>query len=273
MIVGWKVLTHDLRSPIRGGTPIWGGSLPVTLTPVAVDQSEEECGAGWASCPYLESALRIAGLWPDGWQSRAFYAEAGGTIVTGVVKNRSTDMRLVREAESSEIAGAVRALSDTSFGVHAEYMAAEQMAWRVAFSRLTTHPPTITAGLAAALAARGLNWTVTKFVSPAAMDWTGSVSREARWRWAAEESHKAASVMNAEGMVARELWRVRGPWKDEWDGAGCKDAQGALMQAYALREGWLPSNTPNLTVGLRDAYAAGLRYVAPASPGVLGWVQ
>ena len=39
---GYKILTHDLRPPVRGGQPLFTGSLPVTLGPVEVDTGPEE---------------------------------------------------------------------------------------------------------------------------------------------------------------------------------------------------------------------------------------
>ena len=68
----WKVLTHDLRSPIQHGEPLWNGALPFRLPRVTVDPGPDECAAGWNFCDRLSTALGIAGLWPTGRPSRAF---------------------------------------------------------------------------------------------------------------------------------------------------------------------------------------------------------
>ena len=64
---GYKALTHDYRSPIQGGAPIWDGTtLPWHLPPTALDTSPQECGAGWNFCVTPAAALSISRLWPDG---------------------------------------------------------------------------------------------------------------------------------------------------------------------------------------------------------------
>ena len=70
----YKVLTHDLRPPIQGGEPLWadGGGYPIRLPAVVLDMSAGMCDQGWCACGGPHEALKIAGLWPDGWPSRLF---------------------------------------------------------------------------------------------------------------------------------------------------------------------------------------------------------
>ena len=44
---GWKLFTHDWRSPIRGGEPVCDGTFPMTLSPVRLHVGPADCGAGW----------------------------------------------------------------------------------------------------------------------------------------------------------------------------------------------------------------------------------
>jgi hypothetical protein len=67
---GYKILTHDWRPPIQGGEPLCDGVLPVTLPTVALDTSDEECGAGYNYCGTLVEASRIAGWWGNGRPAR-----------------------------------------------------------------------------------------------------------------------------------------------------------------------------------------------------------
>src|SRR5438445_7908634 len=159
---GYKVLTHDLRSPLQGGDPLWSGPLPVTLPAVALDTSAEECAPGWNYTGELSTALRIAGLWSDGWPSRAFAVEAVSDAIERGEKRRSSVLTVPREVAESEIAEAVRRMSEP-FGDLAEEMTQEQMAWRRALSRPERDEAAVDADLRAALKARGLTWTLRQF--------------------------------------------------------------------------------------------------------------
>jgi len=50
-------------------------------------------------------------------------------------------------------------------------------------------------------------------------------------------------------------------------------AQSALIVQYVSRMGWISQAPDLLTVGLREAYAAGLVIAQPTGPGVLGWIM
>lgn len=56
---GWKVYTSDRRPPVRGGDPVWSGTLPHTLAPVTLDTGRDECAPGYHYCADLADALRI----------------------------------------------------------------------------------------------------------------------------------------------------------------------------------------------------------------------
>ena len=77
----FKVFTSDLRSPLQGGPPVWDGTLPYSLPEVEVDRGQGECAAGWNACREATTALRIAGLWPDGRPSRLFHVETTAEVV------------------------------------------------------------------------------------------------------------------------------------------------------------------------------------------------
>src|SRR3990167_872278 len=65
-MIGYKVLTHDYRPPVRGGAPIFDGATPWLSPPVACDPGPAGCAAGWNFCADLATALRIGGFWPNG---------------------------------------------------------------------------------------------------------------------------------------------------------------------------------------------------------------
>ena len=68
---GFKVFTHDLRPPIQGGAPVWNGKLPFEFPTVELDESTDECGAGWNFVKDIKTGLKIAGLWAaknPGWE-------------------------------------------------------------------------------------------------------------------------------------------------------------------------------------------------------------
>src|SRR3989304_8323521 len=75
---GWKVLTHDYRPPVQGGKPVGDGTAGAVTAKVQLDRSADECGRGWNFTRRPETALRIAGLWPDGRPSRVIRGEGQG---------------------------------------------------------------------------------------------------------------------------------------------------------------------------------------------------
>ena len=108
---GWKVLTHDLRSPIQGGEPVCADTFPAPLPAVRLDTSDEHCAAGWNYTADLASAFRIAGLWPNGRPSRAFVVEASADAIERADKRRASTLTLVREATEADIREGITAFS------------------------------------------------------------------------------------------------------------------------------------------------------------------
>lgn len=230
----YKVFTHDLRSPIQGGAPVWGGALPFNLPPVEVDDSGEDCGEGWNACPKLADALRIGGLWPDGRPSRVFVAKnPGSPTVERGDKVRAATWTITRELTESEIAAGVEKLSEMFFGEHANHMAASQMAWREALGRPLRDEALVEAGLKMALKTRGLNWRLKQFES-----------KKALW----------------------DAWDTR-------DALDARSACVALTCEYASLMGWVNDPPEFLTAGIRDAYKHGLSIAIPIGPQELGWAM
>lgn len=100
----YKVFTHDLRSPVVGGDPVWSGRLPYSLPKVPIARSEQICGAGWAACRTPTAAIQFAGLFPDGRPGRLFtglmdgeYAEVSDYTSPGVTKLRCESILLEQE--------------------------------------------------------------------------------------------------------------------------------------------------------------------------------
>lgn len=184
-MLGYKVFTHDLRSPIQGGAPVWDGSLPITLPAVEVDDGPENCAAGWNFVEDIPIGLRIAGLWSDGRPSRVFEVQAPEAIARGN-KRRARVLTIVRECSDGEIVDAIRALS-LPFGAFADDMAAAQVLWREALARPYRDKGKVEEGLAKALAARGLEtWELKQFDNVrdawAARDaWDARAAWDAKW--------------------------------------------------------------------------------------------
>ena len=225
----WKVLTHDYRSPIQGGEPLFNGTLPYRLPVVRLDVGPAECAAGWNFTDNLATALRIGGSWPDGWPSTAFEVEPSADMIQRDDKHRASSLRLVRAATAEEVSIAVLELS-AAFGTHAETMCREQMAWRGALARPQRDPVLVLAGLKTALNVRSLDWTVKKFGD------------------------------------ARNAW-------DAWDAQAAQDAWAALTVYYASLMQWITDPPDLLTVGIRDAYSAGLVIALPTGPQELGYAM
>jgi hypothetical protein len=162
---GYKVFTHDLRPPIQGGDPVWNGQTPFELPRVDVDSTNSDCGSGWNFCREAHTALRIAGLWPNGRPSRLFRVSAEDCVERGD-KCRSSQLTIVEEI--TDLKPAIVDMS-SPFSDLAEEMAMEQLAWREALSRPMKDISAIKSGLQTALTSRGLaNWTIKQY--PTARD-------------------------------------------------------------------------------------------------------
>ncbi len=195
---GWKVLTHNLCSPLQGGPPICDGMLPVTLPPVPLDTSVAECAGGWNYCAEPHTALRIAGLWPNGRPSRLFFVEAATDAIERGDKRRASSLTLLREATDDELDVVLLALS-RPFGAHAQFMAEEQRAWRLALRRPRRDVAVVEQSLREALRTRGLAWSLQR-------DEAAWAARAARAAWDARDARAALTVAYASvcGWIAED---------------------------------------------------------------------
>jgi hypothetical protein len=241
----FKAFTHDLRSPIQGGDPVWDGNLPFRLPEVAVDQGGAECAEGWNACTEAADALSIAGLWPDGYPVRLFRIENVKGVVTRGSKTRFATGTITAECDAAQIESIIRELSHKWFPAdHAEAMAVEQIAWYRALGRPHRAKEKVKAGLRAALNIRGLdNWKLRQF----------RAARTARAAW--------------DVWAARDTWDARDAWA-AWA------ARAALSVQFAARMQWIdPAACNILTVGIRDAFAHGLAVALPVARGILGYAM
>ena len=260
MVEAYKLLTHDLRSPVQGGAPVFDGALPFVLPTVRVDESDADCGAGWNACRDGATAFRIAGLWPDGRPSRLFLlGDPVAPVIERADKIRAASWTVVREATEAEVREAIHALS-APFGDLRDAMVAEQVAWRHALARPKRDAAVVAAGLREALGARSLNWELREYQEA----WA---AREAWEAWAAREAWAAWAAWTArEAREAREAWAAREA-REAWE------AWAALTVFYAASRGWIDLRPDRLTVGLRTAYEHGLGVALPVADGVLGWAM
>lgn len=188
----YKVLTHDLRPPVQGGEPVLPTEcvLPYQLPPVAVDTSSNDCAPGWNACAEAHTALRIAGLWPNGRPSRLFVVNAADAdVLTRGDKLRAPTWLVERECSEEEIGALVRRLSEV-FGEHADEMVTEQMAWRRALARPRFDPEAVERNLLTALKSRGLSWQPKRYN-------TAWDARTARIAWNARNVKNARNAWDA----------------------------------------------------------------------------
>lgn len=247
---GWKILTHDGRSPWQGGNPILNGPLPVTLPTVALDTGPNECAAGWNYVADIKTGWRIAGMWPTGYPSRVIAVEASKDAIERGTKRRASSLTLLREASRQEITDAFARFS-VPFGTYAARLADEQFAWWQALGRPERNVAEVEAHLALALSARQLPWSLRRY----------KTARTARNAWDAWNDR-----------TAWDAWATGAAWAAgaAWD-AG--DAGAALTVLYARLMGWQDGEPYQYTVGIREAYRQGLDSAISVAPTVLGWAM
>jgi hypothetical protein len=287
----YKLFTHDLRSPIQGGRPVWDGAMPYQLPVVPVDSGADECGAGWNACAHASDALRIAGLWPDGWPARLFAVEAP----RGAVVERGDKLRAATWVVTAEICDLRPPLEELTRNIFragdlCAELVDEQLAWHTALGRPIHDAAVVEEGLRDALMVRGLQWKLKKFdaaldawaaraaraalAASAAWDawdsWASSSARAARAAWAAWDSWNIRSASAA--SAASAAWAARSA-SSASAARVASSARVALTVYYAARCGGVDFPANLLSRGLRDAYLRGLALAIPTGPNELGWAM
>lgn len=273
---GFKVLTHDYRSPLRVGEPIWDGvTLPYTLPSIQLDIGSELCGEGWHYCDRLSTAFLIAGLWRHGRPSTALVVEADESAIERDGKRRAAGLTIVARATEADIAMAIREISE-SFGDYADEMARETLAWYTALGRPLYDVEKVVHGLTLALKTRGLAWKMRQFAS--AMDvWSASMVPNNKGRRYAPRSAWSTDVALATKATHCE-WYALGlypAWRTMNTGYAwpAKDVSNALAFYYSSRIDWIGVPLDYLSAGIREAYRYGLGFALPTGPAELGWAM
>jgi hypothetical protein len=230
---GFKVFTHDWRSPLQGGDPIKVKSFPHQLPTVELDTSSAECGPGWNFCGDAAVAFRIAGLWPTGRPSRLTVFEASEDAIARGDKRRASGGIILGEVTEAQVEDAIRTLS-IPFGEHAEYVTQEQILWRKALARPYHNQERVEEGLLLALKTRGLEGWKLKIFS----------DEKAAW----------------------DAW-------DAWAAWDARDARDALTVSFAARKGWTSIADTLLSLGVREAYLNGLEIAVPVATKTLGYAM
>jgi len=277
----YRVTTHDLRSPIQGGGPIWDGSLPYDLPMVEVDTGPMECAPGWHATREPHVALRIAGLWPNGYPSRLWRVEpTTEEVIERGDGCRAATWRIVEEVEvGAKTLGALHAPM-AGDGLPLDDLVAEVMAWRDALARPEHDEHRVESALRDALDARGLEeWKLQRYDDAGdAGDAQTTSDRYGRDAWAWDPYQKSAwYAMHAwDALVDWETTGTLGKvaW-DSWDTRSVCDwhAIDALMVYAASKRGWIDQDPMLLTTGIRDAYRHGLAVAVPVGQKTLGWAM
>ena len=227
-MIGYKVLTHDLRSPVRSGEPLcdYALALPFRLPRVALDTSDAECAAGWNFTKNGAAALRIAGFWPDGRSSRVFEVEASDDAIERGDKCRASSLTLTKEVSAGQISEFIGELSAKWFTDVSEQILQEQLTWRWLLG----------VGFNTAVGAK-----IRKRARGARDAWGARDARGARDAWDARGAWGARDARGAWG--ARDAWGARGAWgaRDAWGAWDAWDAWDALTVFYVCRlRAWMP---------------------------------
>lgn len=278
MVTAYRLFTHDLRSPIQGGLPLFAGSVPHVLPAVSCLE--------WFAWKTPREALQAGGLWPTGRPSRLFRLESEVPIRKSFDGLRASTWTIVEEIVGLE--EIVRELTVPWAHGLIDSLVAEQMAWRRALARPYAEAAKVEQGLHRALEIRGFSsWKLRRYPNVEAI-WEDALSEVPH---AGDDSWGALDLVDA----AKEKWSkshgiprsgASGLWVgwQEWEGvdfwddieiseaAGASyDAEAALNVWSAAKRGWLDCSPDVLTVGIRDAYEHGLASARPVATGVLGW--
>lgn len=159
----YKFLTHDFKSPIQGGDPVWDGkTLPFTLNGVTLDKSDNECAAGWNFVDSIETGFKFVGMWPTGCPSQILKVEPSKDKIQRGSKWRSSKLTITELATEDEIHSAIERFSELFVG-YAKEMSVEQILWREALSRPSYDLNVVTDSLQQALSKRDLKWELKQF--------------------------------------------------------------------------------------------------------------
>jgi len=261
---GYIALTHDLRQPGSMRKPLWDGSVPFDLqTP---DADIVGGGTTWRNrsglflWPDGHAALLNSGLWSDGRPSRLYRVEAESATKCG---DRYSARTIKVVDEVCDIRPHVERMAAELFDDrYCTQMVGEQLAWHAALRRAKHNAAVVDAGLKSALMARGLSgWTLRRYDNANA----------------AVEAHDALGVHTTD--IAFRTWNTEAvsfcdggrSSTQDCDTFGAYDADVALIVMRKSFMGDVSFRGDLLTVGIRDAYAAGLHVAIPTGPAELGW--
>lgn len=265
---GFKIFTHDWRSPLQGGYPLLHDDvqLPFILPTVEVDTSSQECGKGWNFCRSIQDAAAIAGFWSTGRPSKIVLVTALDQVYERGQKIRTSKLEITRLATDEEIQDSMLVLS--SWSKNSQHLADEQWKWYVALGSPAHNKKIVQQSLHEALLYRGLtDWQPKEYR-------TARAARVARAAWAPRDAWDAWVAQAA--LDAQDAWVARDAWdaRDAWATWAAQDAWVALVMTSAVKNSWLSSyKSDHLTRGIRDAYFNGLAIAIPTGPQELGWVM
>ena len=258
----FKVFTHDLRSPIQGGDPVWNGSLPFDLPETEVDRSNSDCGAGWNACREPCDALQIVGMWPNGRPSRMFRLTTHYPVIERGNKLRSATWNIEEELDVPSI---IEHWSEV-LAPHSLMMAASQINWWNALARPARSVHTVKTSLSIALKTRGLDWQLKQFDS----SWDAWAARATGDAWATGAAGAAGAAWAARAARDARAARAARAARDAW---AARAARAALLVEFASLQGWIHQPSILLTRGLRSAYRNGLGLAIPVAHNTLGWTM
>ena len=306
---GFRIYTHDWRSPTVGGNPILTepARLPITLPSVELDTTEAPHGAGYHFSASLAEAARASGFWPNGRAARCVSVVASADAIERRLERefpydkdpirirRASALTITAVCAEAEVRAAM--LEAVSWAATAVQLVEEQWAWYVALGRPDRREEAVVKGLQVALAHRGLDWTLKRFGTAkdawAArgpdLDWA-PVDDEAaedaaeQSRYVDHDELYGPSPQNPVLTVGEAIvqWEnTVAPWEAQWDRWEPWDvhvanqAMASLADYTAVSEGWLPNRhcAECFTVGIRDAYHHGLAIALPTGPRELGYAM
>jgi hypothetical protein len=263
---GFKIFTHDWRSPLQGGDPVVTNPVfPFDLPKVTLNPDPLlECGAGWNYCKSIVEAARIASYWPKSYSANIVQVVGSPDAIEVKRKRRSSQLTIVRLCSDQEIHSSMWENVQSFGGVHTETLAQEQYYWYIALKRPNINQKLVEDSLQIALRKRGLDWSLKKYPSAQAA-WD---TRDTRDAWAAWYAWDAWAAWDT--WAAWDAWDARAAWYacDAWAPWGALCLKTASL-CFNLEQ--YPSDF--LTIGIRDAYLNGLAAVGPTGPKELGFVM
>lgn len=266
----YKLFTHNFQSLTQGDDPFWDGSTPHEIK-LEADISEKNFIEEWGIRRQGAETFIEESLWKNTKPNRLFVLGEPIIKVTNIAYKYT--WTILREVQGKELYKIFQYLY-APFLMLREKLIQEIIEWRTALTRPNYNKDTVIKELKKTLEVRELKIGLKEYkkVSDLLADRVAYPAIHAEQWYSCSNSYEIFEKVRQQNWEQyREIDLLMDTWRDP-DSWG-EDIFEALRHWFIVKAGLMQGPSNLLTIGLRDAYKAGLHIINPVKSGALGWTM